>query len=469
MGKVLISWVAAINDFEDGKLPVNSSGPNCTVHKSYWDYDYHLLLTDACEPDAKALHLSSFLSKTFDHKVEIHALAINDVIDVNEISSKVNALLIELDNCDIDIFVSPGTPAMQVAWYFAHEKLALNTHLFHLRKPKDSIDKPQQVWVNIEKSTIPTALLLRTNLKGKQTDTDSLITKSIRPIYMMAEKVAIADKVTVLILGETGTGKEGLARYIHDNSPRAKSPFIAINCSALGETLLESRLFGYVKGSHNTALTDVKGLFEDANGGTIFLDEIGDITSYMQQSLLRVLQEKEVIRIGESKVRKVNVRIISATNRDLKQLCVEGKFRWDLYYRLSVIDISLPPLRERGAKEIGELINFLLSKKSRDFKMPKLKIGPTLKKQLINYHFPGNIRELENLIEKLYALSEAGEVNDNLFPDLNNVPLTHSLKLKDAVYRHVHYVYNLANHNITRAAKLLGINPSTLKTKLNLK
>jgi transcriptional regulator with PAS, ATPase and Fis domain len=357
---------------------------------------------------------------------------------------------------------------MQVAWFLAHESLKINTRLFQLRKAvhTKTKDKPEQVWVNLTQSKIPTALLIREELKGKQTNTGFLITKSVKPIYDLAEKIAAADKVSVLILGETGTGKEGLAKYIHDKSARAKGPFIALNCAAMGETLLESRLFGFVKGAHSMAHNNTAGLFEDAANGTIFLDEIGDISPFMQQSLLRVLQEKEISRIGESKVREVNVRIIAATNRDLIKLCVEGQFRWDLYYRLSVVDLMLPSLRERGVVETEQIFDFILDKKSKEFQTSLLKISASIRKKIFNYPFPGNIRELENLIERLYATIEGDVTEQSLPKSFGNIMEGHSLKLIDVENAHIKKVYEMCGKVGARTAIILGISPGTLNTKI---
>jgi transcriptional regulator with PAS, ATPase and Fis domain len=470
MAKILISWVATSNDFTDGKLPISSTSPNSLVHKEFWNYDKHILLSQAknITDDHKILHLASHLRKTYKHIVEEIAMAIDDIIDVNEISGKVNSLLMGLQEDEIDIFISPGTPAMQVAWYLAHDTLLLNIKLFQLRKAEHTKAKikTEQVWVIRSQSKVPTALLIRQELKGKHTDTKFLITKSVKPVYELAEKVAAADRVTVLILGETGTGKEGLAKFIHDKSPRAKAPFITLNCAAVGETLLESRLFGYAKGAHSMAHSDKAGLFEDANNGTIFLDEIGDISPYMQQSLLRVLQEKEISRIGESNVRKVNVRVIAATNRELTKLCSEGKFRWDLYYRLSVVDLTLPSLKERGVKETEELFDFIMEKKTADFKTSLSKIPAAVRKKIFNYPFPGNIRELENFIERLYATVE-GDVTEQSIPkSFSLLAKEHSLKLEDIEREHIKKVYEMCGKVGTRAAKVLGISNGNLNSKI---
>ncbi len=473
MGKILISWIAYENDFIKGKGTVNSDGPSCTVHKYFYlDYEYHLLLTasKSTEEDTKFQYLLNHLRNNYNHRIEEKALDIRDIINVGEICGKINALLYSLNEYEIDIFISPGTPAMQVAWYFAHEKLKLETNLFQIRKAEQTLskNKPQQVWVDLDQSKIPTALLIREYHKNKKSDEQFKITKSLEPIYKLAEKVAATDKITVLILGDTGTGKEGLAEFIHNNSPRSKGRFIPINCAAIGDSLLESRLFGFAKGAFTGADKDTAGLFENASGGTIFLDEIGDISSYMQQSLLRVLQEKQIYRIGESISRPINVRVIAATNKDLVKLCSESKFRWDLYYRLSVVELTLPSLLERGSKEMEEILNFILQKKSLEYKTTLLKISSVVKKKILAYPFPGNIRELENLIERLYSTIE-GEVTEESLPKkITTIERENSLKLADVEKEHIKKVYEMYGKNAAKAAKILDISPGTMNTKLKL-
>ena len=214
---------------------------------------------------------------------------------------------------------------------------------------------------------IPTGAIIKEKIVGKKEESsDYIITDTLRPIYDNAFKVAQADNVTVLITGETGTGKEHLANYIHHNSPRKSKVFIPINCSAFSDNLLESRLFGYKKGAFTDAKEDTKGIFEIANGGSVFLDEIGDISPYMQQSLLRVIQQKEITPIGGTP-RTVDVRIITATNKILSTECSEGRFRWDLYYRLSTVEVKLPALLERGEKEIKLLLEHFIKVKRKVF------------------------------------------------------------------------------------------------------
>lgn len=226
--------------------------------------------------------------------------------------------------------------------------------------------------------------------------------REMQKVYATVRKVA--DTLTnVMILGESGTGKELVARAIHENSDRKKKPFVAINCGGIPETLLESELFGYVKGAFTGAYADRPGLFEVANGGVIFLDEIGELPVILQVKLLRAVQEKTFRRVGGSEDIRVDVRIISATNQDLFQRVKEGAFREDLYYRLNVIPIPMPPLRKRK-EDIPILVRYFTEKYSRQFGKEIGKISSYALELLMEYQFPGNVRELENIIERSVAL-----------------------------------------------------------------
>jgi DNA-binding NtrC family response regulator len=231
----------------------------------------------------------------------------------------------------------------------------------------------------------------------------------------MREAIEIMKKVsstsaTILIGGESGTGKELAARAIHYNSPRRTKPFTAVNCAAIPENLIESEIFGYELGAFTGATSRSVGLFESTNGGTIFLDEVGDLPAVMQSKILRVLQDKEIRRIGGRENIKVDVRVISATNKDLEEEITKKNFREDLYYRLKVITIELPPLRERKG-DIPELVDFFISKYNQEFGKRIKGIEENVMKALTEYHWPGNIRQLESAIEKALLMSESPFIN----------------------------------------------------------
>ncbi len=254
---------------------------------------------------------------------------------------------------------------------------------------------------------------------------------TIRRMIKLATKVAPTDS-TVLLLGESGTGKEIIAEYIHRMSNRYDKPFLAINCSALPETLLESELFGYVKGAFTGATTDRVGLFEAGNNGTIFLDEVGDMPLLTQIKLLRVLQNREIRRLGENKIIKVNVRIIAATNQDLTAAIQEKRFREDLYFRLNVIQIKIPPLRER-MDSLPSLIRYFISKFNRQFNRNIRDIERQAQFILANYSYPGNVRELENIIEHAVIMADDDVIRASNLPDYLQIVKKPMLALPEGI------------------------------------
>ncbi len=237
---------------------------------------------------------------------------------------------------------------------------------------------------------------------------------AIEEVRQKITRVA-ATNATVLITGETGTGKELVARSIHQMSPRAARPFIAINCAAVSETLLESELFGHERGAFTGADRARQGLFEAAHEGTLFLDEVGEMSASAQAKLLRVLTDGQVLRVGSTKPRKVDVRVLVATHRDLQQRVREGLFREDLYYRVAVVPIALPALRERR-EDIGGLAEIFVAQASAELKQPRRRLSAAALERLQQYDFPGNIRELHNLIERACILSAGSEIGPEQFP-----------------------------------------------------
>lgn len=280
---------------------------------------------------------------------------------------------------------------------------------------------------------------------------------------------------TVLIRGESGTGKELVARAIHANSDRKTKKFVAVNCGALTESLLESELFGHIKGSFTGAQSDKKGLFDEANGGTLFLDEIGDISLGLQVKLLRVLQEGEIRPVGSNEQVKVNVRIVAATHRDLDQMVAEGKFREDLYYRLKVIEIDIPPLRNRK-EDIPELAQMFLKKYSSKLSKQLGSISKDGMTALLNYSWPGNVRELEHQIERAVALTSASMLSADDFdfssesqrkaePLLPSSGHVDQKSLEEMERAHILKVLKEVDYNKSRASEILGIDRATLYRK----
>ena len=245
----------------------------------------------------------------------------------------------------------------------------------------------------------------------------SLAMQTVRELIARVAPTA----ATVLITGETGTGKELVARAIHKSSPRASKPFVAVNCAAFTETLLESELFGHEKGAFTGADRNRPGLFEAAHEGTLFLDEVAEMSPAAQAKLLRVLTDGQVLRIGTTQPRKVDVRLLAATHRDLQQRVREGLFRQDLYYRLAVVPIAIPPLRERR-EDIPELCELFLHRVALELKLPRRTLSVEALARLKSYDFPGNVRELRNLIERASILASGGELGAESFPVASSAP-----------------------------------------------
>ena len=322
---------------------------------------------------------------------------------------------------------------------------------------------------------------------------------TMHAVYLVIGRAAISDE-TVLIMGESGTGKELVARAIHENSSRADNEFVVVDCSAIPPTLIESALFGHVRGAYTGAEVARQGKFEQANGGTIFLDEIGELPIEVQMKLLRVLQEREVEPVGSNETRKVDVRVVAATKRQLKQSLQEGTFREDLYYRLNIIPIYLPPLRERKT-DIPDLIDFFISRFAEEYAQPKAAISAEARKRLLTYDWPGNIRELENTLKRALVLCSGSVLLPEHFPQFAEAEI-HSSALEGStlegqlrillnewvsqnldsdqsegeLYSKIRAIFEKplfeivlkqTGWNRSKAAEILGINRNTLHSKMD--
>lgn len=295
--------------------------------------------------------------------------------------------------------------------------------------------------------------------------------KKMENILSLSKKAALTD-VTVLITGESGTGKELIARFIHENSKRSKSPLISVNCSALSLTLLESELFGHVKGAFTGAEKSRMGRFEQANKGTLFLDEIGEISPEIQVKLLRVLQEKKIERVGGNQTISVDIRLIAATNKDLLMQIQEKAFREDLYYRLNVFHIQVPPLRDR-LEDVPVLVEHFINEFNFTHGKKIEKISNEGLEKLLNYNFPGNIRELRNIIERAFIICDEEELSeDSILIQSNsekNVIEGKTLPEKIEALEKIEMISALKreNGNQTKAARNLGISERVLRYKMN--
>ncbi len=291
---------------------------------------------------------------------------------------------------------------------------------------------------------------------------------AIREVFRAIGKAA-ATPVTVLISGESGTGKELVARAIHYNSDRVSAPFMPVNCGGIPEGLLESELFGHVKGAFTGAVDTRAGFFQTADGGTIFLDEISETSLAMQVKLLRVLQDKEVRMVGNTRSRKVNVRIVAATNKNLHTLVKKELFREDFFFRISVLSIKVPPLRERG-NDILLLTHDFAAKYASDMDKSTLRFSDDALDAFRNYYWPGNVRELENVIQGLVVMNEGEVIHASDLPSLMRYSAASSRNfnrtLEDVEREHIRNVLAGVNGNKTKAAEILGIDRKTLREKL---
>ncbi len=395
---------------------------------------YSVLITDVKLPDANGISLVKSVKSKYPQMEIIVITAFGNIQDgVNAMKNGAYDYIVKGSDGD-DVIASVKN---------ALEKISLSSHLGNLKK--------------------------RT---GNASDISSIVSKSelIKQAIEYAEKVADTDS-TVLLLGETGTGKELFAHLIHNHSARKDKPFTAINCSAIPKDLQESELFGYVKGAFTGAIKDKKGFFEEASGGTLFLDEVGDMSADTQAKLLRFLETNKFIKVGDTKETELDLRIISATNKDIEQETESGNFRKDLYYRLNSFTISLPPLRQRK-EDIEELANYFLIN-SVKLKKNISKISEDFLEKLNNYNWPGNIRELKNIIERAMILADGDTLTINLLPKEYFTNQTDSIfhfgkdvTLDRLEKEYILKIYDECDKNKTLTAKKLGIGSATLYRKL---
>ncbi|MBC8106703.1 MAG: sigma 54-interacting transcriptional regulator [Anaerolineae bacterium] len=308
------------------------------------------------------------------------------------------------------------------------------------------------------------------------TNTPRLVGKSaaIGAVRDIAESIATR-RSTVMILGETGSGKEMLARQIHEQSGRASAPFIPVDCSALSDTLFESQLFGHLKGAFTGAMRDSLGFIRAADGGTLFLDEIGELSLPLQAKLLRVIQERQVVPVGDTKPQPVDIRVICATHRDLSQMVRQGTFREDLFFRLNVLVLQMPPLRERP-DDVMVLANHFLNAQAAIYDESPKELSPEAATLLQQHHWPGNVRELANVIEHAHVLAATHEIGVSDLPDRlrnatngdeDNTNGSRELRLVDVERRAIAEALRRTNFRKAAACRLLGINIQRLNRKIN--
>ena len=381
---------------------------------------------------------------------------------------------------DLVLAIKKAAPNVEVILLTAHGNIpdgvqAIKNGAFdYITKGDDNNKIIPLISRAVEKARMNVRLEKLEKKVGQTYSFDSILgeSKVLKDAVSLAQKVSGTD-VPVLLTGETGTGKEVFAQAIHYSSKRARQNFVAVNCSSFSKELLESEVFGHKAGSFTGALKDKKGLFEEANNGTIFLDEIGEMAFELQAKLLRILETGEYIKIGDTKPTRVNVRIIAATNRNLSQEIVAGRFREDLFYRLSVFQIHLPPLRER-AGDIRLLAKAFIKSFAEQLARPVVEIAPAFLEALDSQPWKGNIRELRNVIERSMIVCESGYLDIADLPfDIQNAHYEHSndsspgsFELSAMERRHIARVLEYTKGNKTEAARLLKIGLTTLYRKI---
>jgi DNA-binding NtrC family response regulator len=339
----------------------------------------------------------------------------------------------------------------------------------YLVKPLDFVDLELTIAKAFQMRSLEEKLSYLVSQKQKEYTIDSIVGHSpqMREVFKLIGSVATT-RTNVLITGESGTGKELVAKATHFNSPYSDEPFIVINCSAISDTLLESELFGHVKGAFTDAICETKGRFEIAGRGTLFLDEIGDISPNLQSKLLRVIETRDFMKVGGEKVLKSEARIIAASNKDLGQLVDEQKFREDLFYRLKVVEIHLSPLRERK-EDIPDLVAYLLQKINKELRKNVRKVPPQVLKILMNLNWKGNVRELENALTRAVILAKGDIILEE------NLPVEKGEKdfypkelvpLKDVERNYIQHVLKTTKGNKTQSSQILGISRPTLDKKI---
>ncbi len=339
----------------------------------------------------------------------------------------------------------------------------------YLVKPLDFLELDLTINKAFQISKLEDKLHYLMEEKQKEYTIDNIIGRSpqMREVFKLIGSV-VNNRANILIQGESGTGKELCAKAIHYNSANRDEPFIVINCSAIQDTLLESELFGHVKGAFTDAVQETKGKFEIAGKGSLFLDEIGDVSPNLQSKLLRVIENRDFMKVGGEKVLKTEARIIAATNQDLKSLIEEGRFREDLYWRLKVVEIKLPSLRERK-EDVPELVGYLLEKINRELRKNVRKVPEHVMKKLIDWPWDGNVRELENALTHAVILAKGDIILEESLPleagDKKPYPQK-LVALKEVEKNYIQHVLQIANGSKTQASQILGISRPTLDKKI---
>lgn len=489
--KTLISWMGTKADFDfdqtTNTTSVNNEGPHKRLYTYYLQdlgFKKHILLINDPE-DGQMVEKQKQLKQSLRSELRrfekeerpdivIDSIKVNNPFSLHEVHSKLKTYLENHQQEQFTAFIQPGTRDAYVAWFLLREQFKGRLDLLQLRDPKYSADTKRgdlQKEVELIPKTIPELFDLR-EPQSETTYVDFQPEATEKALQIANQAI---DDLTVLVLGEHGSGKDSIARKIHDNTKtRCKRPYRVVNCAGYTDELLRSELFGHKKGSFTGADSDKKGLFEEAKGGTVFLDEIGDISHFMQVSLLRVLENQEITRVGDTKPTKIDVRIVAATNKDLPEACERGDFRWDLFYRLAGIEIETIAFRNFPNERKVQAINHFIDSLFLQFKgfgnnqrIKKIRLSKDTRRVLEAHEFPGNIRELQNLIKALYIHGQADIQPKHLPKRILAKTASRDESLKAAELRHIEKVFNKYRGDRKQTQEALRINSrDTLLKKL---
>ena len=483
--KTLITWFGFREDFNTDSqslLNILPTGFTGSIHKDIFDnykFDRHLILftQDNSGQITKELSKRKFFLKEFfsdqypKREIDFIETGIdkNDLQNFQVIASKLRALLLGFDATDeLHIIAGTGPTAVGMAWCTLNLSLKDRFKLYVLERAEYTTEKSAAALKQIE--PFINQLLddtLRETRFSLNLPSDIYCDEIINEEYRKARIYAESAEMNILILGETGCGKDRLAEFIFKNSPISDKPYKAINCASLQDEVLYSELFGHVAGAFTDAKKDRKGLFEECKGGTLFLDEIGDITPFMQQSLLRAIENKEIKKLGSNEVKKnINVRIIAATNNNLYEKCKAEKFRWDLYYRLCNPEIILTPYKNRTTKERKLVIEYYIDMLERKWGR-KLCLSEEAMKIIEKYNFPGNFREIYNSLNSLFPLQLEFVKPDDLPVRFKMLENEIDESYDNALKKHCIKIYLKYKYDLAATKKALGYGNSTqLKNKL---
>jgi transcriptional regulator with PAS, ATPase and Fis domain len=490
MQKVLLTWLGVTDINASRQKSGGTLGPIAGAIKDR-NYKQAYILSDF--PKQATDGYKKWLENTTSAKAGIRNVTLKDPMDFGSIYGYAKEMAIELRNShkeeNVVFAISPGTPAMAAVWVILAKTLFSRVELiessmrddkgnYHVRTASVPFEISAEYVIGMLRDSDEKLKVLFQNLPPKTDQFPEIIYKceKMEKVVTLARYAAVRN-VPVLLLGESGTGKEMIAKIIYTQSLRANKPFVPVNCGAVSPNLIESELFGHIKGGFTGAVNDRKGRFQEADGGTLFLDEIGDLDFDLQVKLLRAIQENEIYPVGGNKPFKIDVRIIAATHKNVIDEVAKGNFRSDLFYRLGVAIIHIPPLRERG-KDIDCLIDYYMARINDEFAKQVCYQGPKEissagRIALRNHHWPGNVRELENTlkraamwtpdstIDKQDILDSIIAINPQIDSDILNQPLGSDLKINELIDKVAkHYLvraWKESGGNKSRAAELIGL------------